>query len=305
MEFYRKYRPKKPSEVVGQAKVVALLRGYLERKALPHALLFTGPSGVGKTTLARILKRALNCSDQDFVEVNTADFRGIDMVREIRERMGSAPLGGTCRIWLIDEAAKLSGDAQDALLKMLEDAPGHVYFMLATTDPQKLHATIKTRCTELKLGRIEEADLRALVARVAAAEGLAYSDAVVARVADVADGSARKALVILDALVGVEGEEAQLAAVAAGDFKAQAIEICRVLVRPGTAWPECAKLVEAVKDDPEQIRRLILGYTRSIILKGGKLAARAYFIGRVFQDPWYGYEAAGLTLCCYEVMTAK
>src|SRR5690606_3369465 len=108
---------------------------------IPHAMLFTGPSGCGKTTLARILRVKLRCSDNDFQEINAADFRGIDSIRSMRQQVGAAPLGGDSRIWLIDEAHSMTADAQNAFLKLLEDTPRHVYFFLATTDPQKLKKT--------------------------------------------------------------------------------------------------------------------------------------------------------------------
>ena len=136
-ELYRKYRPTSFKQVVGQEEAIRTLTELGKRKAIPHAILFTGPSGVGKTTLARILQRKLKCVGNDFVEMNAANDRGVGIIRSIQNKVGLAPMLGSCRIWLMDEAHQLTSDAQSAFLKLLEDTPSHVYFMLATTDPQK------------------------------------------------------------------------------------------------------------------------------------------------------------------------
>ena len=154
MELYKKYRPKNFKRIVGQPTITEQLTSMTRSNQFPHSSLFSGPSGCGKTTLARIMRNKLDCGDQDFQEVNCADFRGIDMVRDIRNRMNLAPIGGECRVWLIDEAHQLSSQAQNAFLKILEDTPSHVYFMLATTDPQKLIPTIRTRCAEFKVSSL-------------------------------------------------------------------------------------------------------------------------------------------------------
>src|SRR5688572_25883760 len=141
MELYKKFRPKTLKGVVGQEGAVSSLQSMIDKGRLPHTILFSGPSGCGKTTIARILKGILECSDLDFFEINCADFKGIDMVRDIRRYVGIPPLHGKSRVWLIDEAHQLTKDAQNAFLKLLEDTPKHAYFMLATTDPQKLLPT--------------------------------------------------------------------------------------------------------------------------------------------------------------------
>jgi len=140
-----------------------MLAQMVKRNKVPHTLLFSGPPGCGKTTLARILRKKLNCGKYDFSEVNCADFRGIDMVRDIRSHLQQAPISGDCRVWLIDEAHKLSNDAQNAFLKMLEDTPNHVYFFLATTNPQKLLKTIRTRCTEVVVKSLGDKNMEELI----------------------------------------------------------------------------------------------------------------------------------------------
>ena len=150
-ELYKEFRPSVFEDVKGQKRAVSLLENYIQNKDLPHALLFTGDSGTGKTTLARIVGSEISCSKQEFIEINCADFRGIDMVREIRKQMNFAPFYGEVKVWLIDEFHSAPKATQEALLKLLEDPPSYVYFMLATTEPGKVLRTIKTRCTEIPL----------------------------------------------------------------------------------------------------------------------------------------------------------
>jgi DNA polymerase-3 subunit gamma/tau len=170
MELYHKYRPKNFGRVVGQEESVALLKDFLDRGEFPHTTLFVGPSGCGKTTLARICRDKLGCSDANFVEVNAADDRGIDLPRRLARQAPLAALGGGVRIWLIDEVHQLTSAAQDSFLKLLEDTPEHVYFMLATTDPQKLKKTILTRSTEIKLSLLPAKQVEFLVTKVCQAE---------------------------------------------------------------------------------------------------------------------------------------
>lgn len=299
-ELYRKHRPTTFKAVIGQQRAVSMLKEMVTNDRVPHALLFVGGSGCGKTTLARIIKEKMECSDNDFVEVNCADFRGIDMVREIRNRMGLSPIGGKCRMWLIDECHQLSKDAQNALLKMLEDTPAHVYFMLATTDPQKLLTTIRTRCTEVKLVELKAADMTALLQTTAEKEGKTLSEEVLARLVEYACGSARKALVLLNQVINIEGDEAQLDAIASSDSKTKAIELARALLQKAP-WAEVAAILKDLDEEPESLRRMVLSYASNVLLGGGKAAPRAFLLCDVFQHHFYDSGKPGLVTACYAV----
>lgn len=305
IELYRKHRPTIFKQVVGQDKAVAMLEEMVKKNKVPHAILLSGPSGTGKTTLARILKSKLNCSDHDFAEINCADFRGIDMIREIRQRMGLSPLKGTCRIWLIDECQKLTGDAMSAALKLLEDTPKHVYFLLATTDPGKLLKTIHTRCTEIKLGNLDPKCLEDLVRTIANKEGFKPSEDVVERLAEVADGSARKALVLLHQVMELDKEEDQLEAIQSSDSKQQAINIAKALMDPRTKWSEMAGILKEVDEEPEGIRHLVLAYSTKVLLGGGRMSERAFVVINAFRDHWFDCRRAGLVASCWEVLGRK
>lgn len=304
-ELYRKYRPEKFSDIVGQDDAIAALKDMGRRNAVPHCLLFTGPSGTGKTTAARILRRKLGCGDADFVEVNAAKERGIEMVRAVDQRKGLAPISGRCRVWLIDECHALTSDAQSALLKMLEDTPGHAYFMLATTHPQKLHSTIITRSTEIKFKGLGLECLRALVDRTAAAEGGTLDEDVRDKLVEAADGSARKALVLLHAVIGIADPDEQRAAISAGDFRAASIDLARALFKYNATWGDVAPMLAALEEDPEQVRHHVMGYARAILLKGGKGAARAAAVISEFRYNFFDSKAAGLALACWDLLRAE
>src|SRR6266480_3545550 len=145
MEFYRKYRPKTLKGIVGQEGAISSLQKLIDKGTIPHALLFTGPSGSGKTTIARIVKDHLGCGDADYQEVDCAVVESpIEAVRAIHRASHLSPMSGSCRIFFLEEVQSLSkaGFSQQALLKLLEEVPDHVYFILATTDPTKLNKAI-------------------------------------------------------------------------------------------------------------------------------------------------------------------
>jgi DNA polymerase-3 subunit gamma/tau len=302
-ELYKVYRPKKLSHLLGQEAVVSQLKTFVENQSVPHALLLSGPSGTGKTTVARILRKCLGCGLHDYNELNCADFRGVDTVRDIRRISSMAPLTGGCRMWVIDEAHKLTNDAQNALLKLLEDTPSHVYLVLATTEPERLLKTIHTRCTELVFKPMSVSALEQLLDRVCKAEGIKLEDEVRDELISIAEGSARKALVFLQQVATVKGVDARLAAlVRSQDNQAEAIQLARLLFKQGVAWTEVAKVLKSLTEEPESVRRLILGYARSVILGGGKAAHRAFVIIDIFSRNFYDSQHAGLAAACWEAV---
>jgi DNA polymerase III subunit gamma/tau len=302
-ELFKKYRPKTLAKVIGQASAVKTLTEYVKAKRIPHAMIFTGPSGCGKTTLARIMKTEVNCGDHDFTELNCADFRGIDMVREIRSRinLGSLEGKGRSRVYLIDEAHMLTKDAQNALLKMVEEPPSHVYFMLATTDPGKLIKTIINRCTPIKVELLGNKDMKKLIEYVCAKEDKELTEDVTDKLMDCAEGSARKVLVLLDQIIALDDEEDQLEAIANPEAERQAIEIARALLNPKTTWYDMAKLLKSVDEDPESLRWMVLGYASAILL-GGKANTRAFQMIEAFGENFYDTKRAGLIAACYELV---
>ena len=215
----RKWRPRRFAELVGQQHVVrALVNGILTGR-LHHAFLFTGTRGVGKTTIARILAKALNCETGvtaepcgvcsackdidagrfvDLLEIDAASRTGVDDTRDLLDNVIYAPSRGRYKVYLIDEVHMLSKASFNALLKTLEEPPPHVKFLLATTDPQKLPATVLSRCLQFSLKRLERVEIDTQMRHILDAEQLSYELPALAALARAADGSLRDALSLLD-----------------------------------------------------------------------------------------------------------
>lgn len=305
-ELYKRLRPKTLEGIIGQEGAKASLARLMDEDKVPHAILLTGPSGSGKTTIARIIKRRLNCGDPDFYEINSADFKGIDTIREIRRSVNLSPISGDCRVWLIDECHKLTGDAQNALLKLLEDGPDHAYFMLATTDPHKVIKTVLTRCSEVRLSALSPLDIEKVIRRAIGHEQGKLDDDVVEEIVTAADGSARKALVILEQVLPLSGRDAQIQAVQSSSInKEEAIKLARLLISPRSSWDEVATVLRGLNDDPEGVRHLVLAYSRSVLLGGGPLAKRAFMLIDIFARNFYDSKAAGLAAACWEAIRGQ
>jgi DNA polymerase III gamma/tau subunit len=308
-ELYKAHRPRSFKRVVGQPGAVKTLQKYVEDDRVPHCILFTGPSGCGKTTLARILKEKLECNDWDFSEINAAEARGIDTIRDIQQRMRLAA-HGKCRVYYIDECQKLTNDAQNALLKTLEDTPEHVYFLLATTDSSKVIKTIQTRACVIQLTGISDKDLVELLKRTCKDEGKEVSDGVLERIAQVSESSARKAMVILDAVINLDNEEDQHKAIANADVKKVAFDLIKVMMpfKGKANWSEVATVLKSIEDEePEGIRQMVLSIARGQLLKGGPMAGRAFHVINCFRDPFYENKNAGnayLAAACWDVVNS-
>lgn len=305
-ELYKLHRPAKLSEVIGQPDAVRVIRNAFKDKNVcdQHTWVFTGPSGCGKTTLARIIGTMLGCDPNDFFEFNGADFRGIDTIREIRSQMGFSGLSkNKTRIYYLDEMHQMTTHAQQAMLKMLEDTPGHVYFLLASSEPNKIIKAIHTRCTEIRLNPIKPNDLKTIIEEVAKkAKIKLLSKVVMNNLVNAADGSARKALVILQTLQGIKSEDNQLSAIEKNDSKSPAIAIARALLNPQTRWMEMAKILkENGTEDVEGMRHMVLGYCKTILLSG-RADKRAAYLIEEFQDNLFDSKWPGFVLRCFNVL---
>jgi DNA polymerase-3 subunit gamma/tau len=228
----RRFRPQTFDDVEGQRPVVTALRNALRLGRVPHAILLAGPRGVAKTTLARILARALNCDEGptekpcgrcspcleiangtslDVQEIDAASNTGVDNVREIRESVRYAAAPGKHRIFIIDEVHMLSTAAFNALLKTLEEPPPRSLFIFATTDPQKIPQTVLSRVQRFDLRRLSNAELLTLLRKICTADGIDAPEPVLRAIAREADGSGRDALTLLDRLTSALGQKLGLA----------------------------------------------------------------------------------------------
>ncbi|MDD5032556.1 MAG: DNA polymerase III subunit gamma/tau [Candidatus Pacebacteria bacterium] len=201
--LYRKYRPKKFSEVQGQEHIVKVLEASVKSGRISHAYLFSGPRGTGKTSVARILASEIGCHEYDLFEMDAASSRGIDEIRSLREGVHVMPLKGKCKVYIVDEVHMLTKEAFNALLKTLEEPPAHAIFMLATTEPEKLPDTIVSRCQHFSFKKIPEDILAESVLKVAKKEGFEMDEESAGLVALFSDGSFRDSQVMLDQLLSI------------------------------------------------------------------------------------------------------
>ena len=299
MELYKKHRPSDFSNIVGNKATCEALENLLA-KNFPKAILFSGPSGCGKTTLARIIKEKLKCSDFDYFEKNSADTRGIDDIRDIARNSSIKSMKGTAKIYVLDEAHKLTNDAQTALLKLLEDGPKDVYFILCTTDPNKLIKTIHTRCTSFQLSKLDKEDIEELVAKVASLEKIKLKEEIAEKIAEASDGSARQALVLLEKVAAIPDIDGQFAAIVNPETQKNTIDLCRAMMNPKVSWKEVADILKKIDDEPETVRRIVLGYYKAVLLNSGRPIAVKVLTA--FQYDFFQSGEAGLVLACYNVL---
>jgi DNA polymerase-3 subunit gamma/tau len=257
-------------------------------------------TGCGKTTIGRIIASRLGCKGSDFIEVDSADFRGIDTIRDIRKNSGFKALEGDRRLWLIDECHKMTNDAQNALLKILEDTPPHVYFILCTTEPQKLIGTIKGRCQQFQLLPLSDPQMKGLLRYIARKEGEELTDEIYNQIVTSARGLPRNALQILEQVLTVPMENRMTMAKKAEAEVVQSIELCRALLK-NASWKQISGILVGLKDqDVEGVRRAVLGYC-SAVLTNGKDEPVCGAILEAFVTPFYDSGFPQLVYACYAV----
>jgi len=294
----RKWRPKSFAELIGQEHVRRALVNALASGRVHHAFLFTGTRGVGKTTIARILAKCLNCESgvtpepcgvcascreidagrfPDLIEVDAASRTRVDETRELLDNVLYAPARGRYKVYLVDEVHMLSAHSFNALLKTLEEPPPHVKFLFATTDPQKLPLTVLSRCLQFNLKRLPAGEIAAQLRRILAAEGVAFEAPAVALIAQAADGSMRDGLSLLDQLIAFgagKAGEAEARAMLGTLGRDHVVRIAELLARADTG--ELLRCVQALEEFAPDYAQVLDELAALLVRVGLRQAVKGY-----------------------------
>jgi len=298
-------RPKTLDEFHGNTSLKAALVSKLDIKDRPRVFLFHGPSGCGKTTLARIMASAYGCDmDKDYQEFDIGDARGIDDARSIKQNIHYSPIGGPVKVYVLDECQASNQFFQEALLKVLEEPPKHVVFILCTTDPGKLKATVKRRCHDFQVQPLTNQEMDGFIKMTLTREGLdGYPQEIITEIVKASQGSPGIAMKILDQVIDMGGDASQIMELVRRTQVAEAsvIDLCHSLLAKD--WNDCARQLRAMPDkvEIESVRRAILRYMRKVLL-GDRPSPQAAQVIMMFESPWFDGGLDGLVARCWMVM---
>ena len=289
--LYNKYRPQRFADVAGQRHVVRILQNALVHKRVSHAYLFSGERGTGKTTVGRILAKALNCqrgiqpepcndcehcrsvgneSFLDLIEIDAASHTSVNDIRDLREKVRYRPASGRYKVYLIDEVHQLSRSAYNAFLKTLEEPPDHAVFILATTDPHRVLPTVRSRCQHLRFKRIDHAQMINQLERIVGLEEAMADDQALALIARNAEGSLRDALGLLEqGLAYAENRltERQMRELL-GTAGYEGVSIVAAAIARGSVGDAMTALAQSIDDgaDPTALHRQLVGFFRAVLM---------------------------------------
>lgn len=300
--FHIKYRPNSLEGIFGHQEIVKGLKNIFNAKETPHAFLFSGVSGTGKTTFARILANMLKADKNEIIETNIANETGIDFIREISESAKYSPLLGASKVFILDEIQMLSKEGMNCLLKVMEDTPKHSYFILCTTDPQKLLLPLRNRCLQYTLKSLQDNEIASLLDKVIKEEGIETIEDIKNLIIFKAEGIPRSALVYLNQIQGITNfEEASTILSDNITEEGEIIELCRMMIkRPRINWKDLVKIFENINIDPESMRIVIAGYLAACLKKADSPGIYAEKLELFLSPLTFGSQKSEILLLLYK-----
>lgn len=299
LPLHRKYRPKKLDDIVGNEATVSSLKAIINKpKGKQTTFLFTGPSGCGKTTLARIVARELGCTDNDVRELNISKTRGIAEARKIIDSSSFAALSGKGKCFILNECHGATKDFWESMLETLEEPPRNTYFILCTTEPEKIKVTVRNRCTTYTVEALLKKDLKKLLEKVLKLEKVEHIESdTIKQIVSLSSGSPRQALVFLDQVIELtDKKEIEKTIQEITTSQTEVIDLCFAL-HQGQSWDTISKLLNSINAEPESVRYAVLGYFASQMLK--KPNNRYIEIIELFAESFMYSGKAGLVSSCY------
>jgi DNA polymerase III gamma/tau subunit len=282
MNILNEFRPSTLEKVIGNKSACSVIKENLNRPVAPHIYMITGPTGSGKTTLARIIASTLCSSETD---INEVQLRGIDDTRALREELVIAPLWSYNKVYILDELHHLTKDGQNDLLKPFEEPPKHVYFVLTTTEPQKVIKTIQSRCVKIKTSKLNTDEAKELLNRIDSSLDKEIVDIIIEK----ADGLPRDIITGYAAVAGIDDvREVYKTLSIFPDDDPEIIELIRKVVYQSKSWEEVAGILDKIEAEPETIRIVFCNWLRKALLNNNVQKAGVY--ARMlanFLDPYY------------------
>jgi DNA polymerase-3 subunit gamma/tau len=298
MDLHTEMRPTELSQVKGHEPQKRVLKAWIDQNQIPHVVLFIAETGTGKTTLARILASHLGRvkGDSDFIDINCAQDRGIDMARELSDDLIYGPLDGGNRIFILDECCQLPTQTQQALLTTLEEPPLWAYFFLCTT-PAKLLPAFRGRCKVIELQRLSVEALKEICVEVQIAHSVELTDSMIQSICASSEGSARKCLSLLEKCIVVnESDGKKLLDKGFDEASPEVIDLVRAIADTKTNWTRLSQMLAKSTQSPEAVRKVGRAYANKMLLNGN---ARGAAMLAAFQ---YEFADTGdLTYACWKL----
>ena len=296
-----KYRPQTFDEFFGNEGIKESIKRNL---GTPHCYLFYGVRGCGKTTLARLVAYDLGVDEFEIHEMDAASTRGIDDAKRLKSGVFRKPMKGNRKAYIIDEFHQSSNDAMSVWLKTLEEPPGHAFFMLCTTEVNKLLKTIRSRSTAYEVKPLSRRHVQELLDWVCKEEGIEIDPAVNKVLVSASEGVPREALVLLDKVRGLDRQLALDLVEKGGIEDHSIIELCRSLMDAKAKWPQVRKILQGIDEEPERVRRSVLRWMNKVMIDSDKPGIVANIVEEM-ADNVYDSGRAGLILAAYRVCLRK